>query len=157
MNKNLQRLAVIGLVAVFSVASFFFGRQSMAQGNEPGTPADPIVSKSYVDTNFASKDYVDTTFAKKSDGGGTATLQAVELKTGQTLTAEAGTELIMRSGKAVVITSTDGIPDITGGKDLTRGLSAPLNHLLIVPRSDGRGIRALADSWVMVRGAFTIK
>lgn len=147
MNKTWQRFAVCGLVAALTVASFFVGRVSKAEGTQPGSPADPIVSKSYVDENFV----------RKGDAAAAPTLEAIQLKTGQELVAEAGTEIICRSGKAIVITSTDGIPDITGGKDLTRGLTAPLNHLLIVPRSDGRGIRALADSWVMVRGAYTIK
>lgn len=137
MNKTMQRLAATALVAALVIASFFIGRASKAQGTEPGTPADPLVAKSYVDT--------------------LTVLQVINLKAGQTLTAEGGTEIVLRSGKAVVVTSTDGLSDVTGGKDLAKGVSVPLNHLLIVPRSDGRGIKATADAWVMVRGAFVIK
>lgn len=137
MNKTLQRLAVIGVAVAICITSFFIGRVSKAEGTEPGTPADPLVSKSYVDTLTA--------------------LQVVQLKAGETLTAEAGAEIILRSGKAVVVTSTDGIPDISGGKDLAKGASVPLNHQLIVPRSDGRGIKASAAAYVMIRGAYSIK
>lgn len=137
MNKQLRTALMIALVLVVAVGSFLVGRNTRAEGDEPGSAADPLVSKSYVDT--------------------LTSLQVINLKAGQTLIADGGTELILRGGKATIVTSTDGVANLTGAKDLVKGTSVPLNSLLLVPRSDGRGIKATVDCWVMVRGSFVIK
>ncbi len=128
--------AVFVILAVF-VAGVFYGQPAVAATTDPGSDADPVVTKSYVD-QFAG-------------------LTVIQIKAGQTLTAEGGAEIILRSGQATVVETTNGLADVTQGKDLTRGTTVPLNHLLIVPRSDGRGIKALTDGFVMVRGVFTVK
>lgn len=76
---------------------------------------------------------------------------------GQTLILENGSELIVRTGGAVVVTTTSGLADVTIGTDIDDGEAVGLNHLMICPRTDGRGVRFTADSWIMVRGAFTLE
>ncbi|MNW21877.1 hypothetical protein D3C71_2230320 [compost metagenome] len=53
----------------------------------------------------------------------------------------------------------NGIPDVTGGKDLAAGTEVALNHLLIFP-TEGRGIKPSPKNdtsiYVMVRGGFLI-
>jgi hypothetical protein len=71
---------------------------------------------------------------------------------------KSGTEIILRSGEATAIDNgANGVSDITAGKDLMTGQSVGQNHLLLVPKDDGRGIQATTDLFVMVRGAYSIQ
>ncbi|GMX60336.1 hypothetical protein Elgi_71040 [Paenibacillus elgii] len=86
-------------------------------------------------------------------------LTVVKLQQGQTLYGGAGTEFIVRTGKVVAVSSDDGIPDVTSGKDIAAGATVELNHLLIVPR-EGRGVKPdtknKQEIYVMVRGSYLI-
>jgi len=109
-----------------------------AASDSPGTEGDPIVSKSYVDAK--------TSFSP------------IQLTQGQKLIGAEGAEIILRSGEASAIDNgLNGISDLTFGTDLMTGNQVVLNHLLLVPRSDGRGISAITDIWIMVRGSYTIQ
>jgi len=80
------------------------------------------------------------------------------IKSGSILIGEQGTEMILRSGSAVVIAEgVNGLQDITDGVDLSANESVSLNHLLIVPRTDGRGIFIEKDAFVMLRGNYEIQ
>lgn len=136
MRPVIAIAAALLILAVFA-AGVFYGGSAVAATTDPGSDADPVVTKSYVD-QFVG-------------------LTVVQIKAGQTLTAEAGAEIILRSGQATVVEMTNGLADVTEGKDLINGAAVPLNHLLIVPRSDGRGIKASTDGFVMVRGVFAVK
>ncbi len=135
---------------------------SIAVFSEPGGTDDPVVTKSYiVDTVIPEiKDYVN----QRIGNGGTstdakpATFTVVNLTEGQSLIGDAGTELILRMGKGVVIsTEKGGIADTTAGYDIANGSPMPSNHLLIVPLADGRGFKAQSDVIVMVKGGYTVK
>jgi hypothetical protein len=104
----------------------------------PGSQEDPLVTRAYVDTKFK--------------------LTVVELASGDTLVGSSGTEIILRAGKATVVDSeSGGLCDSTQGVDLRKGAEVPKNHLLLVPRDDGRGIKAVSKAVVMVRGNFTVR
>ncbi len=82
----------------------------------------------------------------------------VSLSKGQTLVATGGMELILRSGTATAITVDDGLSDLTAGKDLTSGETLSLDHYIINPIGDGRGILVTSDNAdVLVRGKYEIK
>ena len=133
MKKNNVVLFVIivTLMIIGAVAVF-------ADSATPGSDNDPLVSKSYVDSK--------------------ATFKAVKLEAGQTLTGDEGTEIIVRSGEFTAIDNgANGISDITSGKDLMTGMQVGTNHLLLVPRKDGRGIYAGTEGWIMIRGNYNIK
>ncbi|MDP4179975.1 MAG: hypothetical protein Q8942_02660 [Bacillota bacterium] len=86
--------------------------------------------------------------------------QPVELKAGQMLIAGASAELIVRSGQAKAIAGKfGGLSDITAAKgtDLGAGAAIADNHLLLVSRDDGRGIKAVTGCWLIVKGTYTIK
>ncbi|MBC7339090.1 MAG: hypothetical protein H5U04_04435 [Firmicutes bacterium] len=141
---KLTRVVLGLLLAVCLVGAaaggYLWGSRASAQAPEPGTEQDPLVTKSYVDNRLQPLN-----------------LEVVELPKGKQLVAEAGAEIIMRSGKATVVPGNlGGLADVTAGKDLTKG-DAPLNHLLVVPRSDGRGVKATTDCVVLVRGGYTIR
>ncbi|OTA40650.1 MAG: hypothetical protein A6D92_14785, partial [Symbiobacterium thermophilum] len=108
-----------------------------AQNAEPGTGGDPLVSKSYVDL--------------------VALYRVVEVPAGRKVIGEAGTELVVRGGQATAIDSAlGGLLDVTAGTDIRGGTRIPPNHLLVVPRSDGRGLFAVTDLVLMVKGRITI-
>ncbi|MGG4096779.1 hypothetical protein [Paenibacillus lautus] len=146
-----------------------FNNTATGAGTTPGTTDDPVVTKSYVDQQIQQ--------AMNGSGGGstnpttptnptqpsqdTDEVKNVALKPGKILIADAGTEFIVRSGNAVIYTEVaSGVADLTDGKDLLNGETAPKNHLLSFPR-EGRGIQVkegqTSNLIVMVRGGYTIK
>ena len=140
MKRTKKSLAVMfGLLALLVASAY-------AVFADPGSEQDPLVSKSYVDAQIA---------AVKSSNGSFA---VVQMKAGQKIVGQEGTEIIVRSGEATAIDNGEnGISDLTDGKDLRTGQTAPLNHLLLVPREDGRGILAGTDGYLMIRGGYTVK
>ncbi|MDP2872282.1 MAG: hypothetical protein Q8P31_07085 [Bacillota bacterium] len=133
-----RRALLLSLAGFVFLGGFFIGHQGRASSVAPGSDADPLVARSYVDQFLV--------------------LAVVELAKGQTLEGGAGTEIILRSGTARAIASPlGGVCDLTGGRDLPQGEIVKANHLLLVPRADGRGIRAETAVFVMVRGPHTIK
>jgi len=142
---KIKKFVYVGLIVVL-VGFLWFYRDSFAGTTEPGSQEDPLVTKSYVDSKISQVQ------------GAPQNLDIVYLKKFQSLILNAGTEVIVRTGKSSIIAGPDGLSDVTSGQDLKTGVTVPLNHLLITPRSDGRGIKAISDTViVMVRGKYTIK
>ncbi len=132
-------LALIVTTAAVGAASY-----------EPGSSDDPLVTKSYVDAQIAA--------LKGSSGVAATVFEPVFVEKGKTLIGGGGTELILRSGGALAVAKgSDGLSDVTEGKDLGGGFAVTKNHLLLVPRDDGRGISAATDIWVMVKGTYSIE
>lgn len=171
---------IIGLISVF-VVLMIFNIIVFANG-VPGSEEDPLVTLGYLETKIQElKDYIDVKIQNSSDSSEevntvtgdenlnnnitgneiTQTYQKFEvlnLSEGQKLLCDESTELILRGGKAEAIDNgVDGISDITKGKDLKTGDNVDLNHLILVPRNDGRGILAKSQVWVMVKGKYTIQ
>lgn len=139
-SRTVWGLLLAACLLAGAAGGYVWGSQARAQGPEPGTEQDPLVTKSYVDDRLRPIQF-----------------EVVELPKGKQLVAEGGTEIVVRAGKASVVGSNlGGLADVTVGKDLTRG-EAPANHLLVVPRSDGRGLKAVTDCVVLVRGGYTIR
>ena len=103
---------------------------------------------------------VDAPEKSSSDQSATAPLvfTVVEVPEGGKLIGEMGTEMILRAGTAVAIDNgADGITDLTSGLDLKSGESVVKNHMLIIPRADGRGISCSTHCYVMVKGGYAIQ
>jgi len=82
----------------------------------------------------------------------------ISLKKGQTLVLGGGSEVILRSGQATAISGESGtLVDVSAGKDLNNGVAVPVQHLIIAPKGDGRGLKITADAYLIVRGGYTIK
>jgi hypothetical protein len=136
LEKRFLQIAIS--VAAVAVLALGIWQRGSAAGIEPGSDADPLVTQSYVDP------YVK--------------LQVVSLSPGDRLIPEGGAEVILRAGKALAIGGAGGgLSDVTAGADLANGAKIPANHLLIIPRADGRGIVAETNAIVMVRGPHTIE
>jgi len=146
---------------------------------EPGSEGDPLVTLSFVERRLEQlKYYVDQKidsldFSAKfqeieskikelgsktgSSQGSIGKFEVVFVEKGKSVYFAESTEFILRAGQATAIQGRDGgLSDVTAGKDLKTGDVVPLNHLIIVPKNDGRGIAVLYDSYLMIRGAYSI-
>lgn len=165
-----------------------------AGSGEPGSEADPLVTKSYVDQQIAQLSALIASSGSSGTGSVDSKVVAqlqtdvgdltsfiigalqeidslknrvnalesgyivVEAKAGQKVILAGGSEALLRSGTATAIKGTYGvIADATAGVDLNDGANVPLQHLLISSRSDGRGLTIKSNSFLLVRGAYTIK
>ncbi|NMB33033.1 MAG: hypothetical protein GX992_02165 [Clostridium sp.] len=85
----------------------------------------------------------------------------LELEEGQLLMTGDSAEIILRGGKALAIGGEGGgLSDITSGSgaDVNTDEEVPLNHLLLVSRDDGRGIKITSKkAWVLVKGPYSIE
>ncbi|HHW68472.1 MAG: hypothetical protein PWP07_592 [Epulopiscium sp.] len=156
MNKKWKRIAFT--LSVF-ICGLFFGT-GKAMGVDPGTNQDPLVSKSYVDARVKEvTDLLGSILSNNSSSsnGSSMIFEVVNVSAGQTLVGGQSTEIILRGGKGLAITSEQGgLQDITDGVDISSGQNIPKYHLLIIPRDDGRGIYAEMDSVFMIRGEYKI-
>lgn len=151
-TKGVFTVAVI-VMAVFTTQAWADG----GVGGVPGSVDDPVVTKSYVDQQ------IQQALGSAGGGGGGNSLEVVELRPGQTLYGFEGTEFIVRTGKVVSVAGSkgDGLTDITAGADLRAGAPVSANHLLLIARSDSRGLRLDSKykdvAHVMVRGKYELK
>ncbi|MCD5414669.1 MAG: hypothetical protein LR001_06685 [Clostridiales bacterium] len=147
-------LSVITFLSLLLVVQVVY-----AISSEPGSQGDPLVTMSYVDQRMEQMQfYIDEKVAGAERNITASTFEVIEVKAGQTLIAGKGTELIIRGGKATAITSAlGGLSDITAARDIQSGETVPANHLIIVPRDDGRGIKATTDLFIMIKGVFSIE
>lgn len=116
---------------------------------------DPLVSLSYLNKRLEQIE------SKLQGGtpstGGASNLVVVNLEAGDKLIVAQGTEMIPRTGSVTAIAGTSGgLSDITEGANLSQGNKAPIDHLLIAPRSDGRGLKANTKAIVLVRGSYSV-
>lgn len=143
-NKPWPLLGLVLFGLLLLVGGYAAGQAAAAAATttqsppEPGSHLDPLITKSYFDQ--------------------WVTLQVVTVPAGKTLIGQAGAEFILRGGRATAIASANGgLSDVTDARDIRQGENVIANHLLVIPRTDGRGLKALTDLFVMVRGAYEIK
>lgn len=126
--------------------------------SEPGSESDPLVTLSYVNRSIEQlKTYIDNRLSNLN-GSASNELQVVNLSQGQILIGKNGTEIILRGGKGIaVVSELGGLADVTAGNDIGKDANIPANHLLIIPRDDGRGIYCTTDAVFMVRGEYEVR
>lgn len=128
----LRRFLPVLVALVALVSGVWFGHVT-AQTPEPGSSADPLVSKSYVDQ--------------------LSLFRVVTVPAGQAIIGEGGTEIVLRGGKATaIVTEQGGLLNVTRGVDMKQGEEIAPNNLIVIPRSDGRGFKAETDLVLMVKG-----
>ena len=164
INKKLLHIVI--LLTLVSVTAIGI-RVSSAAGTEPGTSTDPVVSQSYVDAKVSdlNSQINDLKLQLQSTGQVGSTEQSSSMKfqvigpvaAGKKIICGESTEIVLRGGTATAIASQyGGVTDLILGADLKTGGSVPQNHLMLVPRNDGRGIMITSEAWVLVRGTYTI-
>lgn len=129
-----------------------------------GTPSADTNTNTNTNTAVDTEAIVNQVLEQLNDQtGGSVAVETpgyvpVSVAVGQTILGDEGTELILRAGKGnVYIEGVDGIVDATDGKNLKNGATATMNHIMIVPRNDGRGVKVTEAAWFLVKGGYTIK
>lgn len=154
-NMKKSRLVIIIAVALTALLSLsIFAAATYDSTN------DPLISLSYL-TKYVNEALEPI---KAAIGGGSETtsntFEAIFVEYGKEIQCTAATEVILRSGTAVIVAEgSNGISDLTDGKDLKNGTEVPKNHDLLIPRgNDGRGIKITSEdgAYVMVGGAYKI-
>ena len=121
-----------------------------------GDNNDPLISLSYI-TDVLLPD-IDSRIEAKTASSNASAFTVVNVSKGKKLVCTEGTELVLRSGEGTIIASASGgLADLTAGVDLGNNTNIPSNHHLLVPRSDGRGLKLTTDAIVLVKGSYTIK
>jgi len=171
-NKINGRIAclVIGLTIGIGFSVNFVS----ANYSEPGSTSDPVVTLSYVEmkmnqlkeelrSEFSNLSTSQVTDGKEADSTSqteeaqSTVFKVIELKSGDEVYLGESTELILRAGEALTIEGPGGgLADLTTGIDLKNDQVVPLNHLNLAARGDGRGISAVTDGWVLIKGKYTI-
>ena len=79
---------------------------------------------------------------------------------GAVVNASAACDIMLRAGEAeaVVPESSQGnLSDYTVGSEIADGQTIPLNHMILIARGDGRGIRVTSsEAYIMIRGEYTV-
>ncbi len=173
----MKRLIVTGLVAVALSGSMLFTIN--ASSSTPASAGDPLVTKSYVDAKIAAENsrddivtdvmaQIDFLYGDKLNGGSTSSgsediavytrYTPVSANKGQVILGGEGTEIILRSGKASgYIPDTNGLVDVTDGKEIMNDTALSINHLVVVPRDDGRGVKITENAWFIIKGPYRFK
>jgi len=155
MDKRKLRTMLTAFILSLALTvpvSYSAGANSQVTSTAAGSREDPVVTASYV-AKFVS----DVLEAQISE----ASFQLVELTQDQRIRAKSGSlELIVRPGSRARVTAQNGtgIADVTAGKELMGGDNAPVNHLLVIPRADRRGLVILsATAYILIRGDYEIE
>lgn len=108
------------------------------------------------DTQLPSDDTAQTTVPEATVPAPSMEYTVLHVMKGQSVVGSC--EIILRSGTAAALCpGANGISDLTAGADLMANTEISTNHLLLVPRNDGRGITVTStDAYVMVRGNYTV-
>ncbi|MEK5640215.1 hypothetical protein BK138_28335 [Paenibacillus rhizosphaerae] len=161
----------VALGSIFDITA-----QGAGVTGQAGTADDPVVTKSYVDQQIqkalgggattptnptAPTDSGNNNSGNNNSSSSSDQVTIVTVKPGEKLIAAAGAEFIVRNGHAVIYSAdSNGVADLTDGKDVTNGQAVGNNHLMSFPRA-GRGIMVQdgvkSSLTVMVRGGYSIQ
>jgi len=169
MNRKNNKKFVIPFISIVILAAMTLG--VLAASYDPGSENDPVVTLSYVEgriaeivSDFQQKlDSINESGENASSSSEIQTLEsgfeAIMIPAGKSVYFADNVQVILRSGAVTAIanSSGNGLADLTAGKDLKTGDSVQMNHLLLVPRNDGRGVSVKVDSWIMIKGDYTLQ
>ena len=164
--KNLKKSVIIFALIVGLLTFGVSADEAYSSKN------DPLVSLSYVNDVLGPQIMsqvlakIESDYVKISDltDMSAGELALVTLNNGDTLMSKGICEIVVVSGSVTaLITSSSnveagqGLIDVTDGTVVTNGSVVSLNHKIIIPKADGRGIVVTGDGvTVLVRGAYTI-
>lgn len=83
----------------------------------------------------------------------------IELTAGDAVYASDACDIMLRAGQAVCIApdANQGIADYTDAVEIYNGQALTKNHMCLIPRGDGRGVRAVSESvFIMIRGDYVV-
>ncbi len=134
---------------LFSASLLLFGAFSL---HSFGDDKDPLISKSYLDKKLEE---LEKKIDEKPSSSAGVKFAPIHFDSGETIIFKEGTEFILRSGEAKIIDPTkNGLADVTVGTNLVDGNALPIDHMLLCPRSDGRGVYCNTEIWIMIKGDY---
>jgi len=131
-----------------------------------GTASDPIVTLSYLEMKIEelqttlTQNLTDDISEKvteniKAENATKERFEVIEVPEGTTIYFGPSAEFILRVGEARVIDpNAVGIPDLTDGSKVDNGKIVPIDHHMLVPSDDGRGITIIKNAWIMIKGSY---
>ena len=160
-------------VLMLAMAFGVFAVSSRAQSQAPGSSGDPLVSKSYVDsqinnlllminnvqpTQTADLGGIKNELLNELSGVLSPAFRPVRAEKGQYVLGGEGAEIILRSGRAIGwCAGVNGLVNATTGGEVFSNNEIPINNLLLVPRDDGRGVLVTSDeAWFIIKGGYQI-
>lgn len=164
-TKKWTKWGTIAAIAlIVSTFAVWTSVQADSPSSNPGSVNDPLVTKGYVDSAIASLVQQEIAKLGPITGGGEASSTKMEVVTvpfGSKLIVADGGEMIVRSGKAIAVSSdANGLSDLTDGLDIKPGKPVGNNHLILNPRGQ-RGVEADPKQTkgliVLVRGAYSLQ
>jgi len=141
------------ILSIFLAAAIVTGITGIAiiAADSPGSANDPLVSKSYVDEKF---DRLNEIIPNLQPAPAEAYIPVFAVA-GEIILGGEGTEIILRSGEAVSYgCAENGLVNATSGSELFNNAEILKNNIIIVPRNDGRGVRASTDAWFIIKGSY---
>ena len=124
---------------------------------------DKVASFTYENTElFTSEDFINRVAEKVSEkvgapAGASSTFQRVDVKAGQTLNMGIGCEVLLRLGTANCVSSgTPGLIDMSDSTEIANGKALLKNHLYLCTVDGGRGVKAVSNITVFVRGTYSV-
>lgn len=138
-----RKAALVLVIALTAAVAFAAG--AYASGGF-GTQSDPLVSMSYL-TDVLTPEVVE-------DVTGEIRFRQVTLRRGQTLSAEAGCEIVLRSGTAEC--TVDGLIDSTDAQTLEQDDDLEQNHLYLVA-DKGEVLQANGAVKLLVKGSCSVE
>jgi len=98
--------------------------------------------------------------AAPSVPSGEAGYEIVRVTAGMKVLAGGSCDIMLRSGTAVALAplASQGLSDYTSGSEILNGDSITINHMMLIPRGDGRGILITSEeAYIMIRGAYSLE
>ena len=181
MNKKNVFALVLSLAAIFAI---ILTSETAQAALLPGSPQDPLVTRAYVDSRIEELTnriamleqmiqgtappavegqqvdmaqimaMVDARLANIVLSGGVVPFTIHQVEAGQRIFFEAGAEFIVRVGTVLALAGPNGHIDVTAGRDVAHGEFIRLNHLMLIPQTDGRGVQFNTPGWIMIKGGF---
>lgn len=164
---------IVCLIIVFALGIAFSTNMTSSYYRDPGSTSDPLVTLSYVEMKIEAlkeelrkeflvgmtKDIEAPVEAETPDEkeSVSSVFKVIELKAGDIVYLGESTEFILRAGEALSIEGPGGgLADLTTGIDLKDEEIVPLNHHCLAARGDGRGLSAITDGWILIKGEYTL-
>lgn len=160
-----KRIAIISSLTTFAMLT------GVIIAADPGSSSDPLITLSYFNEkidefreelleNFDSSKSEDDKEENKAETEidlSSVTFKILNLKAGSTLKCGEGTEFIIRTGDMKALASAaGGLSDVTDGVNIDGDKIVPKNHHIVIPRDDGRGLKAVTGGAIMIKGKYEV-
>lgn len=145
MKYEKLKVKIFWIAGILFMGIFMFraGMSAGAASSQPGSVGDPLITKSYLEKRLSEIQSNTSSYIK------------VSVAKGKTITASAGTELILYSGSGTVIGS-NGLLNLSSGELFKQGTILALYSIYFSP-SNSSGMKATSNMVLYVKGKYSVK